>query len=115
MVASVTSLGRSGLHDWLLQRVSALVLFAFVSAMTYFYITTPHVTYALWAQWFAQTWMKWLTLLALLSLAIHSWVGLWIITTDYIKCSKQRVVLQGIIIFSCIAIVAWGFQILWGI
>ena len=44
MVTTVTSLGRSGLHDWVLQRLSAVIMLAYVVYLGYFFATTPEIT-----------------------------------------------------------------------
>jgi succinate dehydrogenase / fumarate reductase membrane anchor subunit len=42
------------------------------------------VDYTSWRLLFDQTWMKVFTLMAALSLAAHSWIGLWSVFTDYL-------------------------------
>jgi succinate dehydrogenase / fumarate reductase membrane anchor subunit len=66
--------------------------------------------------------MRVFSLLALLSLGMHAWVGLWAVFTDYLTermlgglGNKLRFVAQsvsGIIMFTY---VIWGIQILWGL
>ena len=120
MVTAVTSMGRSGLYDWLMQRVSAVILLAY-----FLYIGTVvvcGVDYTAWSDLFAQTWMRVFSLLALVSLGVHAWVGLWSVFTDYftermmgsagniIRLAAQFI--SGIIMFTYLV---WGVQILWGL
>ena len=82
MVTAVTSFGRSGLSDWLLQRVSGVILlayFVFIGA-----VLAGGVDYPSWQATFEQTWVKIFSLLAILSLAAHAWIGMWTIGTDYL-------------------------------
>lgn len=68
MVTNVTSLGRNGLYDWLVQRISAVVLLVwFVYVGCYAALHEP-LTYVQWQGLFTQTWMRIFTLIALLSL-----------------------------------------------
>ncbi|MEM8564731.1 MAG: succinate dehydrogenase, hydrophobic membrane anchor protein, partial [Pseudomonadota bacterium] len=82
MVTAVTSMGRSGLYDWLMQRVSAVIL------LTYFLlvggIVVSGVDYDSWKSLYSQTWMRIYSLLALLSMGVHAWVGLWAVFSDYL-------------------------------
>ena len=119
MVTSVTSMGRSGLYDWLMQRVSAVVLLAYFLYVGF--VLLGGTDYATWRALFDQTWMKIFSLMALLSLGIHAWVGLWCVITDYFsehlmgnKGTAIRLVAQvacGLIMFIYLI---WGVQILWG-
>ena len=68
-----------------------------------------------------QTWMRIFSLLALLSLAIHAWVGLWVVLTDYLT-ERLMGTTGNVLRFwrqVCAAryyvyYVVWGIQILWG-
>ena len=82
MVTSVTSFSRTGLSDWLIQRVTSIILLAYFLLIAYQLMGS--VDYTSWARLFEQTWMKVFTLLAALSLAAHSWIGLWSVFTDYL-------------------------------
>lgn len=112
MVTSATSLGRSGLHDWMIQRVSAIVLAAYVIYLVGFIVSTP-IQFASWYQLFSQQWFKIFSLLAIASLSFHAWVGLWIVSTDYLKSLAIRMTFQVIVILLCLAFIIWGAQILW--
>lgn len=120
MVTAVTSMGRSGLYDWLFQRVSAIVLLAY--ALCVFFVAMGDPGYEEWSALYSQTWMRVFSLLALLALAMHAWVGLWAVFTDYLTerlmgrlGNVLRFIAQaasGIIMFTY---VVWGIQIVWGL
>ncbi|MGM0702328.1 MULTISPECIES: succinate dehydrogenase, hydrophobic membrane anchor protein [Halomonadaceae] len=114
MVTNITNLGRSGLSDWLIQRVSALVLALYTLFIVLYLLFNPGLDYATWSGLFAQTWMRIFTLLALISIAAHAWVGLWTVTTDYLKSTGVRVVAQIVIILAIFVFLVWGIQVLWG-
>ena len=60
MVTSVTSFSRTGLSDWLIQRVTSLVLLAYFIVIAYQLVGS--VDYTSWRLLFDQTWMKVFTL-----------------------------------------------------
>lgn len=115
MVASATSLGRSGLHDWIIQRVTGVVLAAYVVFLAGFIFSAETLTFPVWQNLFTQIWFKIFSLLALVSLSFHAWIGMWIISTDYLKNTMVRFVFQILVILSCFAFILWGAQILWSV
>ena len=54
MVASVTNLGRSGLYDWVIQRLSAVILALYTLFLLGFVIASPDMQYSQWQGLFAQ-------------------------------------------------------------
>lgn len=115
MVASVTSLGRNGLYDWMIQRVSAVVLAAYTVFIIGYLVLNPDLTYVQWNALFEQTSMRIFSLMALLSFGAHAWVGLWTISTDYIKATVFRFLFQALCGLVMFIYVIWGVQILWGL
>lgn len=114
MVISSTSLGRSGMHDWLLQRVSALILGIYSVFIIGFFLQNPSVDYPTWKALFANTTFKIFTILALLSIVLHAWIGLWTVSTDYIKHTATRLSVQLVVIFTCLSLFVWGIMAIWG-
>ena len=115
MVTSVTNLGRSGAYDWMMQRVSSVVLALFVAFMFGVFFFYPEMDYAAWNALFAKTWVRIFTLMALVSLALHSWVGLWTITTDYLKNGIARFLAQALCGAVMFVYFVWGVEVLWGL
>ena len=119
MVTSVTNLGRSGLSDWLMQRVSAVILLAYFVYLGA--VLIGGVDYQGWKELFSQTWMRIFSLLALVSIVVHAWVGLWCVLTDYIterlmggKATVLRLAAQAVCGITMFVYLVWGIQILWG-
>ena len=122
MVKSVTSLGRSGLSDWLLQRVSALIMSAYLIFMVRFFILNPSPSYEQWSGLHSSLAMRIFSLLTILSIAAHAWIGIWCVLTDYItvrligpKATPIRMFLQLAMIAVILFYVVWTLDILWGI
>lgn len=118
---SATSFSRSGLSDWLIQRVSAYILGAYFLFLVGYLLCSDGVYFSDWYALMSSTGMRIFTLLAILALAAHAWVGLWTVFTDYIterqmgpKAAVIRLVFQtGMALFVFVYVV-WGIQILWG-
>lgn len=122
MVTSVTSFGRSGLYDWLMQRVSAVVLAAYAIFIVTYLVANPDLQYQQWAQLHQCLAMRIFSLLAVLSLAIHAWIGIWAVLMDYVttrlmgaKATALRVILQLGLMAVVVIYVIWAIDILWGI
>ena len=122
MVTSVTSLGKNGLYDWVVQRATAVVLGVYFLCMMGFLVTTPDLTYDQWSGYMSSTFMRVFTLIALVSMAAHAWVGLWTISTDYFTTRQLgaagtviRIAFQAVCALVTVVYVVWGIQILWGI
>jgi succinate dehydrogenase / fumarate reductase membrane anchor subunit len=122
MVTNVTNFSRSGLYDWMAQRVSAVVLAAYFLFLIGYVVAHPGLTYEDWHGLFSQSWMRIFSLLALLGLAVHAWVGMWTITTDYLTnmaigkwATGVRFLVQALCGMLMFVLFVWGVQILWGI
>ncbi|BBI49448.1 succinate dehydrogenase hydrophobic membrane anchor subunit [Vreelandella olivaria] len=114
MVTNITSFGRSGLSDWLMQRVSAVILALYTVFIVAFLLFNPNLDYYAWSGLFSQTWMRIFSLLAFVAIAAHAWIGLCTVTTDYLKSTRLRVGAQAVIILGIFVYLVWGIQILWG-
>ncbi|MFC0268007.1 succinate dehydrogenase, hydrophobic membrane anchor protein [Kushneria aurantia] len=115
MVSSIFNPGRNGVSDWLIQRVSAVVLGLYTLFLLAWFLFNPSPDYYAWAGLFGSFWMKAFTLLALLSIAAHAWVGLWTVATDYIKPAAVRNGFVMFIILALFVFVVWGVQVIWGV
>ncbi|MCV6626145.1 MAG: succinate dehydrogenase, hydrophobic membrane anchor protein [Cellvibrionaceae bacterium] len=121
MVTAVTSFGRSGLYDWMIQRVSAVVMAAYTIFLVAFIVLTPELDYETWKALYSTLWMRVFSLLTLISIAAHAWIGLWCVLTDYLttrlvgkKATVLRVFLQMVLGLVTVTYVVWGIEILWG-
>lgn len=121
MVTAVTSLGRSGVSDWLIQRATALIMLAYVIFLVAYIVITPELSYADWQGLFSQLWMRIFSLITLLSIVAHAWIGLWIVLTDYITeymMGGKAVVLRLLALLGLAAVALtytlWGIEIIWG-
>jgi succinate dehydrogenase / fumarate reductase membrane anchor subunit len=115
MVKSVLGVNHQGLRDWVIQRISAILMAVYSIALVLYLLTHPGLSFAEWHGLFAQEWMKVITILFLLSLLWHAWVGIWTIFTDYIQSFVIRSILNLFVLFMLFACFFWGILILWGV
>jgi len=113
MVLMATGLGRTGLQDWLIQRVTAVILVFYIVGLSCLLAKQP-LTHTAWQALFQESIVRYSTICALVSLCLHAWVGMWTVLTDYIKPLFLRLPLQLLVIFSLLAEMLWGIHILWG-
>lgn len=115
MVTNAATLGRSGVHDFLIIRASALVLAAYAIFILAYLFSSPGLTYEDWSGLFSQVWMKVFTIVALFGLTAHAWVGLWQVLTDYVKCARLRMFLQFFLNLAALSYFVTGLVVLWGV
>ena len=122
MVTSVTSFGRSGLYDWLIQRVGGVIMAAYVIFITTYLLLNPELSHEQWQSLYGQLWMRVFSLATLLSFISHAWIGLWAVLTDYLTSRLLGSKATFLRIFAQIALGAvaatylvWGIQVIWGI
>lgn len=102
-----------GMRDWLAQRITGLIIAIYTLVVLGVVLFGPSLTYGTWAGLFANTWMKVITLLALLALIYHAWVGVRDIYMDYIKPVGIRLLLQVATIVALAGYGVWAVIILW--
>ncbi len=102
-----------GLRDWLAQRLTALVMavYAVVFAACAIFVLPPG--YDAWAGLFAPSWMKVATLVVIVALIYHVWVGMREIFMDYVKPTWIRLFAYVLTILWLAACLVWSVQILW--
>ena len=102
-----------GLRSWLAQRITAVVMVVYTVVLLGWLFTLPSLSYGNWAGMFASAWMKVLTLLTLVALLWHAWVGVRNIYMDYVKPTGLRLLLQALTIVLLVGYASWAVIILW--
>lgn len=106
-------LEKMGLIGWMVQRISGMIIvFYFAFILSYLWAHDA-LHYWQWNSFFAQPAMKIFTLVTLLSVLIHAWIGVWTISTDYIHCCYTRKIVNAGAFFLLGSYLIWGVQILW--
>jgi succinate dehydrogenase / fumarate reductase membrane anchor subunit len=102
-----------GLRDWLAQRITAVIMAVYALVVLVLMAQRAPFTHAAWKALFAQGWMRIATLLFVVSLAWHAWVGARDILMDYIKHDGLRLGLQVVTVLLLAGYVGWAIEILW--
>jgi succinate dehydrogenase / fumarate reductase membrane anchor subunit len=122
MVTNVTSLTRSGLSDFLVQRVTAVILTLYTLCVGGFFLVNPGMTHAELLGYFSSTPMVIFSTLAVLATAAHAWIGMWTVGTDYIRehyfgkhSTAFRMVYQAGCLMILFLYVVWGLDLFWSL
>src|SRR5688572_32786222 len=89
-----------GLRDWLVQRITAVVMAMYTFVVLGVVLIGPPITFIAWRELFASGWMRVATLLFAVSLAWHAWVGVRDIIMDYVKSTAVRLVLESVVLLT---------------
>lgn len=112
MVNNASTFGRSGVHDFLIIRVAGINLALYAIFLVAFFLFND-VTFNVWKDLFTTLWMQIFTIITLLSLLAHIWIGLWQVLTDYVKPVGLRFVLQLLLNATAFSYLVAGIVILW--
>ena len=109
-----------GLKDWVLQRITAVIMAIYTVVLLVGWLITPEMNYESWVRLFNFTVFglpvgQLLAMLAFLSLAYHAWIGVRDIWMDYVKPTGVRLALQVLTGLWLVATVVYAAQILWRI
>lgn len=117
---SATGLTGSGSRDWFLQRVSAVILGLYSIIVFGWILLHRGFNYQDWYNFMMTTPMKVFSLLAVFSLVVHAWIGMWQVFTDYVttrqmgpSASGLRLVLTSAVIIAVLVYAIWAIQIFW--
>ncbi|AZG08667.1 succinate dehydrogenase, hydrophobic membrane anchor protein [Pigmentiphaga sp. H8] len=109
-----------GVKDWVLQRVTAVILVIYTLVLGIGALVTPEFTYENWVRLFNFEVLsfplgKLLAMLAFISLAYHAWIGVRDIWMDYVKPTGIRLALEVLTVLWLVGSVVYAAQILWRI
>ena len=102
-----------GLRDWLLQRLTGVVMLLYTVGFAACLLMGPPATYADWKALFAGPFVGLATLFFVVALLYHAWVGMRDIVMDYVKPTSLRLGLQAVIGSVLILYLIWAASILW--
>jgi succinate dehydrogenase / fumarate reductase membrane anchor subunit len=71
--------------------------------------------YDTWIELFSGNVMRSFSMLFLLSLFYHAWIGVRDIVMDYVKPASIRLSIHVLVILALVLYVIWSVQILWGL
>ncbi len=95
----------SGLRAWVLQRATAIYIGLFSIVFLLVLLISPPNDYAQWRDWFADPLVGIATLVFIVSILLHAWVGIRDILMDYVKPLWLRLAfLTGV----ALGLLTWG-------
>jgi succinate dehydrogenase / fumarate reductase, membrane anchor subunit len=103
-----------GLTDWLIQRLSAVVMVVYTVLMLGVALWHGGVDYALWRVLFDDGVFKVASFLFMVALLYHAWIGMRDIFMDYIKPVGVRLTLEVVTVIVLVGYLGWSLQLLWG-
>ena len=122
MVGKLNYLLRRGVIDWVIQRTSAAILAVYTVGIIGFLIAHPNLEFDTWRGLFSSQAVRVFSLVTLLFLCGHMWVGMWTVITDYLtplqlgsyaKPIQSLCQIGTISLIICYAI--WGTFVFWSI
>jgi succinate dehydrogenase / fumarate reductase membrane anchor subunit len=104
-----------GLRDWLAQRLTAVVMGVYTILMVVVLTRLPSLDYAHWSALWESPAVRYATLIFLVCVYYHAWIGVRNIFMDYIKDTGLRLLFYVLVIGALICYAAWSVQIMWGL
>ena len=114
MVDRVVVGAHYGLRDWLIQRITAVVMTVYILALAGYLLWQPDLNYDVWTALFSSLPVRTFTLLFLMSLFYHAWIGVRDVVMDYVRRAGLRLFMHVLVILALILYLIWSVQILWG-
>ena len=103
-----------GWRDWLVQRVSAIVMALYTALILVLLVRNNGLEYDAWKATLANGLFRLASFVFMLSLLWHAWVGVRNISMDYLKPVAVRLTFQVVVVVLLVAYAGWTIQILWG-
>ena len=111
MGVNSNSVSKKGLRDWQMQRITAvlaLVYFIVIGFLLFSGFSLSH-----WRTLFSNLLMQSLTIVTLLVVFWHAWIGLWTVLTDYVHHVFSRILLECVFLALMLFYVIWMVCIFW--
>ena len=103
-----------GLRDWIMQRVTAVIMLAYTVMLVLFLLAMPS-GYEGWKALFSATWVKVLTQTTLIALFLHAWVGIRDLWMDYVKPVGVRLALHSATAVWLVSCFIYSLKVVWGL
>ena len=115
MVNRIVTGAHYGLRDWMVQRITAVVMAIYAVIIVVYLLMQSSFGYDTWAELFSGNVMRTFSMLFLLSLFYHAWIGVRDIVMDYVKPASIRLLIHVLVILALVLYTIWSVQILWGL
>lgn len=102
----------SGTRAWLLQRLTAVYMLVFLVVSLGRFVLDRPASHEAWRNWIGAGGMRVATVLFLVGLVLHAWVGLRDVTMDYVHPLALRIALLALVGAGLAALAAWMLLVL---
>jgi succinate dehydrogenase / fumarate reductase, membrane anchor subunit len=113
MIVLSGSGSKSGLRDWILQRLTGVCIGLYVLFVG-FYIYIGGFNYTNIITLLSLSYFKIISIIFIFSIVLHASIGIGIIITDYIKHNLLRIIIDFLINIILLSYVFFVMQIIWG-
>ena len=100
----------SGLKAWVLQRATAIYIGLFALYLLMVMLFSAPADYAAWRDWFATPAMGIATLVFVVAILLHAWVGIRDVVIDYVWNTPARVTVLAAVALALVACGLWASQ-----
>ena len=104
-----------GMRDWLMQRISAVVMIVFTLVVLVSFLFSKSTGYAWWAGLMSHPLMQAMAMVTFIALAWHAWVGMRDIWMDYVKHAGLRLALHVLTIVWMLGCLTYAIRAVWRI
>ncbi|MDD5248518.1 MAG: succinate dehydrogenase, hydrophobic membrane anchor protein [Rhodocyclaceae bacterium] len=101
-----------GLKDWLVQRVTAVVM-ALYTLLMIVAVPTAAGGYDGWRALMSHGLIRFASFVFIVCLCYHAWVGVRDIWMDYVKPTAVRLILHALTLLALVGYAGWATQIIW--
>lgn len=101
-----------GLRPWVIQRISAVVIAAWLVYVVVCLMCATNMEYLTWREWLYTSWNSLFTGLFILALLFHAWIGMRDVVLDYIHNVWMRLGILSAIIVTLLVCGLWSLRIL---
>lgn len=102
-----------GVIDWLVQRITGVLMAAYTLVVAFALSEGVGASYESWRAFMSAGLMRFVTFLFVVSLCWHVWVGVRDIWMDYIQPAGIKLALHVLTLLALIGYAGWATQIIW--
>lgn len=116
---SESRLSKRGLIDFIAQRLTAVIIGIYVIHIAVIFALNGDMDYVAWRSYFTSGYSLLLSSLTVLAIAVHTWIGMWTVGTDYIRgqgiAKSLRLGYQVVIGVALTVFLFWSLGLIWGL
>ncbi|MBS3935213.1 MAG: succinate dehydrogenase, hydrophobic membrane anchor protein [Sulfuritalea sp.] len=102
-----------GLMDWLVQRITGVVMAVYALIVAVALLMGAGASAASWQAFLSGGPMRFATFIFVVSLCWHAWVGVRDIWMDYVQPAGIRLALHTLTLVALVGYAGWAAQIIW--